>query len=84
MQTVPVNAAHTLRLTPRGKEVFLFVKEGLTNKRIAERMGISVSAVKRHKEIMLLQNKCSSMLELIAKYHGTAGESPEVMGLQQN
>jgi DNA-binding CsgD family transcriptional regulator len=58
MQTVPVNAAHTLRLTPRGKEVFLFVKEVLTNKRIAERMGISVSAVKRHKEIMLLQNEC--------------------------
>ena len=30
---------------------------------------MSVSGVKRHKEKMLLQNNCSTLLELIAKYH---------------
>jgi DNA-binding CsgD family transcriptional regulator len=78
------SAMSSLRFTRRGKDVFLFVKEGLTDKHIGEHMGISVSAVKKHKEIMLLQNECSTMLELIAKYHGTTGESPEVMDIQQN
>lgn len=72
-QTVP-----TLRFSPRGKEVFLLLKEGLTHKRIAERLGMSVNGVKRHKEKMLLQNNCKSMLKLIAKYNGTEGEKEEI------
>lgn len=47
---------------------------GCTYKEIAERLGISISGVYRHREKMLLQNKdgdtdtCESMLELAAKH----------------
>lgn len=69
-----VEPVSTLRFSPRGREVFMFVREGLPNKQIAERMGISLSGVKRHREKMLLQNDCKSIMELIAKYNGTGGE----------
>ena len=69
-QVTPVQAMSTLRFSPRGEEVFMLIREGFTNKGISERMGIGVSGVKRHKEKMLLQNNCATMLELIAKYHG--------------
>ena len=58
----------TLRLTPRGKEVFNLIMEGLTIAEIAERLGISYSGVLRHREKMLLQNDCHSMPELVAKF----------------
>ena len=67
---MPLHAAPTLRFSPRGQEVFMLIREGLTNNRIAECLGISVSCVRRHKEKMLLQNDCTTILELIAKYHG--------------
>jgi DNA-binding CsgD family transcriptional regulator len=41
---------------------------GVAYRQIAERMGISLSGVRRHCEKMLWQNNCESMLELIAKY----------------
>jgi DNA-binding CsgD family transcriptional regulator len=63
--TVPM-----VRLTPRGKEVFALIVEGMSSKHISECLGISESGVRRHKEKMLIQNKCSSLLELLAKYHG--------------
>jgi DNA-binding CsgD family transcriptional regulator len=69
LRTRPGNAVPALRFSPRGKEVFLLITEGLTNSQIGGRMGMSVSGVKRHKEKMLLQNNCSTLLELIAKYH---------------
>jgi DNA-binding CsgD family transcriptional regulator len=59
-----------LRFTPRGKEVFALMLQGLRQMVIGERMGMSVSGVKRHKEKMLLQNDCNSMTELLLKYHG--------------
>jgi hypothetical protein len=34
---------------------------------------MSINGVKRHRETMLLQNNCATMLELIAKYHGMEG-----------
>lgn len=58
-----------LRLTPRGKDVFKLVLNGLTIAQIADRLGISYSGVLRHREKMLLQNCCHSMGELIAKHH---------------
>ncbi|WP_418216122.1 LuxR C-terminal-related transcriptional regulator [Bilophila wadsworthia] len=66
----------TIQLTPRGREVFELVLHGLSIKEISERLGISYSGVLRHREKMLLVNKCASMLELIAKYHGTYTERP--------
>jgi len=65
-QTAPT----TLRFSPRGREVFMLIMEGLNIKKISERLGMSISGVKRHREKMLLQNGCTNMLELIAKYHG--------------
>lgn len=57
----------TIRLTPRGTAVFALIQAGVRDKSIGERMGISYSAVRRHREKMLLQNNCCSMLELVAK-----------------
>ncbi|MDR1241283.1 MAG: LuxR C-terminal-related transcriptional regulator [Deltaproteobacteria bacterium] len=59
-----------LRFTPRGKEVFALMLQGLKMNEIGKHMGMSVSGVKRHKEKMLLQNDCNSMTELLLKYHG--------------
>lgn len=66
----------TIRLTPRGREVFKLAMQGLSIKKISERLGISYSGVLRHREKMLLSNECSSMLQLIAKYRGTYMERP--------
>lgn len=65
-----------IRLTPRGREVFKLSMQGLSIKKISERLGISYSGVLRHREKMLLENECSSMLQLIAKYRGTYTERP--------
>ena len=69
-QIMMVKAVSTLRFSPRGREVFMLVRDGLTGNQIATRLNIGVSCVRRHKEKMLLQNDCATMLELIAKYHG--------------
>jgi DNA-binding CsgD family transcriptional regulator len=54
-----------LRFTPLGKEAFALMLNGLKMKAICERMGMSVSGVRRHREKMLLQNDCNSMTELL-------------------
>ncbi len=59
-----------LRLTPRGAEVFALWMQGVSAARIGQQLGISYSAVRRHCEKMLFQNKCDTMLELLAKHHG--------------
>jgi DNA-binding CsgD family transcriptional regulator len=59
----------TIRLSRRGREVFALILAGLTKKQIAERLEITVSGVRRHEETMLSQNNCTSMSELIARYH---------------
>jgi DNA-binding NarL/FixJ family response regulator len=64
------SAMPMLHFSPRGKEVFALMLQGLKQREIGERMGMSVSGVKRHKEKMLLQNNCNSMTELLLKYHG--------------
>ena len=67
-----------LKFTPRGKEVFLNIFEGLTDKRSAERLRVGYSCVRKHREIMLRQNNCKSMLELIARYQARLdAELPE-------
>lgn len=59
-----------LRLTPRGAKVFALLVQGMSAARIGQQLGISYSAVRRHYEKMLFQNKCGTMLELLAKHHG--------------
>ncbi|MDR3363273.1 MAG: hypothetical protein LBO64_10630 [Desulfovibrio sp.] len=71
------HAMHTLRFTPRGREVFALIIEGLTSKGISERLGMGVNGIKRHKDKMLLQNDCETMRELIAKYRQAARENTE-------
>lgn len=66
---------NSLKLTPRGTEVFRLILEGLSDKRIGERLGISYSCVRRHKEKMLLENGCKTMLELVAKYYAACADS---------
>ena len=70
----PEHGMSTLNFTPRGKQVFTLIMEGLTSKRISERLGMGVNGIKRHKDKMLWQNNCETMRELIAKYRGAAGE----------
>lgn len=65
---------HNIRLTSRGKEVFQLILEGLSDKQVGERLGISYSGVRRHKEKMLIANECESMLELISKYYANCTE----------
>ena len=67
----PEASISTIRLIPRGREVFELAMSGLSIREISKRLGIIYSGVLRHKEKMLLPNECNSMLELIAKYHGT-------------
>ena len=59
----------SLKLTPRGAEVFSLIIKGLSDKRIGEMLGISYSGVRRHKEKMLLANGCVTILELISRYY---------------
>lgn len=57
-----------IKLSPRGKEVFDLFMRSFTHREIAERLGMSVSGVRRHCEKMLWKNGCNTMLALIAKY----------------
>ena len=67
----PEASISTIRLTPRGREVFELAMSGLSIREISKRLGISYSGVLRHREKMLLANECNPMLELIATYRGT-------------
>lgn len=70
---------HCIKLTPRGKEVFLLVIAGFKTDQIACQLGISRSGVRRHRENMLQDNGCESMIELIAKYYGTYAKQHQEM-----
>jgi DNA-binding CsgD family transcriptional regulator len=58
----------TVRFSPRGREVMELFMRGRTYRQIAQCLGISLSGVQRHREKMLQQNNCESMLALIARY----------------
>lgn len=46
-------AARKLDLTPRQQTIVLLISDGLTNREIAERLGISLHTVRRHVEALL-------------------------------
>ncbi len=58
-----------IKLTKRGKQIFLLIIQGFTSKEIAEQIGIVESTVKDHREVMLEMNKCSNISELILMYY---------------
>ena len=64
-----------IKLTSRVKDVFALIITGKTNEEIAKELGISKSGVRRHKEKMLLQNNCNTILELISKYYNIVNNS---------
>lgn len=64
-----------IKLTSRGKDVFALIITGKTNEEIAKELGISKIGVRRHKEKMLLQNNCNTILELISKYYNIVNNS---------
>ena len=57
-----------LKISPRAKDILDLFMRGKTYEQIASHLGISVSGVRRHVEKCLIQNECSSTLELISKY----------------
>jgi two-component system, NarL family, nitrate/nitrite response regulator NarL len=54
-------------LTPREVEILTLVGQGLTNKAIARRLGISVHTVKFHLEALFLKLEASGRAEAVAK-----------------
>ncbi len=62
--------AHNIVLTPKGAGVFHLLRRGETVKEIAKILGVSVSAINRHRENMLFFNECNTILELVSKYYG--------------
>jgi DNA-binding CsgD family transcriptional regulator len=67
-----------VRLTPRGKEVLELYMHGYTYRQIADLLGMSVGGVRRHREKMLLQNDCESVLKLIVMYR-YGGKPPKII-----
>jgi RNA polymerase sigma factor (sigma-70 family) len=57
-------AAKLATLTEREKEVMILVIEGLTNKEIADRLGISFRTVENHRAQVMHKTDSSNMLEL--------------------
>lgn len=69
-----------LRLTPRGVEASTLIFTGMSIKQAAVELGISFSCARRHKEKMLLCNRCNTINELSAKHCGhTKGNSAEIL-----
>lgn len=58
----------TERLTPREMEIIALIREGLPNQQIADRLFVSVNAVKYHVKNIYLKLQISSREELIRKY----------------
>jgi DNA-binding CsgD family transcriptional regulator len=66
-----------IKLSSRGEDVLRLLMRGFSYKQIGESLGMSISGVRRHREKMLWQNECESVLELIAKYRASHGrEAP--------
>jgi DNA-binding NarL/FixJ family response regulator len=52
-------------LTPREREVVLLVGTGMSNKEIAQRLGLSVGTVKLHVHSIFLKTGARSRIELV-------------------
>jgi RNA polymerase sigma factor (sigma-70 family) len=52
-------------LKPRDREVFLLITEGLPNKRIAGRLGVSLQTVKLHRSRVMQKLQLHSVAELV-------------------
>jgi FixJ family two-component response regulator len=69
------------KLTPREREVFKFVTDGLLNKQIAWEMGISEIMVKLHRGRMMRKMECRMLSDLVRRYDLlTAAEAGSARG----
>lgn len=71
-----------MRLTRRWREIFEAYIGGMTDRDIAELLGIGYSTVRRHKERMRDANECNSMRELSSLYKN--GRMAEEDGTHEN
>jgi RNA polymerase sigma factor (sigma-70 family) len=63
-----IQTAAALQLSPREREVFALVVQGLTNKEIATRLGISESTAKFHVSAILKKCGARSRLEVVREH----------------
>ena len=61
-----IEEEHINKLTPREREVVKLLAEGLSNKKIAQRLDISVSTAKNHVHNLLYKLKASHRSEVVA------------------
>lgn len=54
-------------ITPKQKEVLFFLREGLQNKQIAYKMGVSIAAVKQHLQGLYQRLQVNSRLSALIK-----------------
>lgn len=54
-------------ITPKQKEVLFFLREGLQNKQIAYKMGVSIAAVKQHLQGLYQRLHVNSRLSALIK-----------------
>jgi len=62
------------RLTPREREVFALVVEGLSHKQIARQIGTSEVTTKVHKKNIMNKMQSRSLVELVAMHQVVAGD----------
>ena len=55
------------RLTPKQKEVLIYLAKGMQNKQIAEAMNLSVSTIKLHVSSILLRLKVKTRTAAVVK-----------------
>ncbi len=63
------NNESNLILTPREEEIFKLIMLGVSTKKIAQQLNIAENTVRSHRDKILLVNDCTTMLELLIKYH---------------
>ncbi len=71
-----IGEARLALLTPREREVLEAVADGLQNKEIAERLGISVKTIEQHRSRIMEKLRCRTAAELVRVYL-TAGGAPD-------
>jgi len=71
-----IGEARLALLTPRESEVLAAVADGLQNKEIAERLGISVKTIEQHRSRIMEKLRCRTAAELVRVYL-TAGGAPD-------
>jgi two-component system, LuxR family, response regulator FixJ len=68
--------AHRSRLTPRQREVFDLLRQGLRTKEVAKRLGVSPRTVEVHRAKLLERLEASSLTHLIGRLLEDSSDEP--------